>query len=225
MTAIKICGITRQEDAAAAVRLGVHALGFILWPGSPRRVAFDEMRRIVSELPPLVTPVGVFVDPTASDVRRAVDVGIRVAQIHGAEPDWSGRPPATILRAVRLATDWTLTDRQIDPLSVTVDPPVPATIAVLLDAHDDTFHGGTGKTVDWERAALVARSRPVLLAGGLTPSNVIEAIHTVRPYGVDVASGVEERPGVKSHLRLRHFVDAVRRADAEPADEAMEELQ
>jgi phosphoribosylanthranilate isomerase len=96
---------------------------------------------------------------------------------------------------------------------------------VLLDAHDDTLHGGTGKTVDWERAALVARSRPVLLAGGLTPSNVIEAIHTVRPYGVDVASGVEERPGVKSHLRLRHFVDAVRRADAEPADEAMEELQ
>jgi phosphoribosylanthranilate isomerase len=215
MTAIKICGITRQDDAAAAVRLGVHALGFILWPGSPRRVAFDEMRRIVSELPPLVTPVGVFVDPTASEVRRAVDVGIRVAQIHGAEPDWSGRAPTTILRAVRLGNSG----------GDSVDPPVPATIAVLLDAHDDTLHGGTGKTVDWERAALVARSRPVLLAGGLTPTNVSGAIQTVRPYGVDVASGVEERPGVKSHMRLRHFVDAVRRADAEWADEAMEELQ
>jgi phosphoribosylanthranilate isomerase len=215
MTAIKICGITRQEDAAAAVKLGVHALGFILWNQSPRSVVFDEMRRIVSQLPPLVTPVGVFVSPTASDVRRAVDAGIRVAQIHGAEPDWSGRAPTTILRAVRLANGG----------GERLDPPVPATIPVLLDAYDDTLHGGTGKTVDWERAALVARSRPVLLAGGLTPSNVIEAIHTVRPYGVDVASGVEERPGVKSHLRLRHFVDAVRRADAEPADEAMEELQ
>jgi phosphoribosylanthranilate isomerase len=215
MTAIKICGITRQEDAAAAVRLGVHALGFILWPGSPRSVAFDQMRRIVAELPPLVTPVGVFVSPTDSDVRRAVVVGIRVAQIHGAEPHWSGRAPTTILRAVRLGNGG----------GENVDPLVPATIPVLLDAHDDTLHGGTGQTVDWERAALVARSRPVLLAGGLTPSNVFEAIHTVRPYGVDVASGVEERPGVKSHMRLRHFVDAVRRADAEAADEAMEELQ
>jgi phosphoribosylanthranilate isomerase len=225
MTVIKICGITRPEDAQAAVKLGVHALGFILWPGSPRSVAFEGMARMVSALPPLITPVGVFVSPTASDVQRAVDAGIRVAQIHGTVPEWGARPPATILRAVRLKKESsTATDRQIDPLSVSLDPPVPGSVAVLLDAHDEALHGGTGKTVDWERAALIARTRPVILAGGLTAANVIAAIEKVRPYGVDVASGVEERPGVKSHLRLRHFVDAVHRANVEPTDEVMEEL-
>jgi phosphoribosylanthranilate isomerase len=212
MTVIKICGVTRPEDAEAAVRLGVHALGFILWPRSPRSVRLDAMAHIVSALPPLVTPVGVFVSPTADEVRRAVDAGIRVAQIHATEPAWGGRPPATVLRAVRLARD------------EGIEPQVPGTATVLLDAQDDVLHGGTGKTVDWHRAALVARQRRVILAGGLTPSNVAEAIDIVKPYGVDVASGIEERPGVKSHLRLRHFVDAVRRANVESADEAMEEL-
>jgi phosphoribosylanthranilate isomerase len=214
MTVIKICGITRVEDARAAVKLGVHALGFILWPGSPRSITPEDMQHIVLELPPLVTPVGVFVSPGAADVRRAVDGGIRVAQIHGTVPEWGGHAPGTILRAVRLGKHG----------DVDLDPPVEGSSAVLLDAHDDVLHGGTGKTVDWERAAAVARTRPVILAGGLTAANVAEAIHRVRPYGVDVASGVEERPGVKSHLRLRHFVDAVRRADVEAADDAMEEL-
>jgi phosphoribosylanthranilate isomerase len=214
MTVIKICGITRLEDAVAAVKLGVHALGFILWPGSPRSVTAAEMQRIVLGLPPLITPVGVFVNPGADDVRRAVDAGIRVAQIHGTVPAWGERAPATILCAVRLGKNG----------DVDLDPPVPGHGAVLLDAHDDVLHGGTGKTVDWDRAAAVARTRSVILAGGLTAANVGEAIRTVRPYGVDVASGVEERPGVKSHLRLRHFVDAVRRANVEAADDAMEEL-
>lgn len=214
MTVIKICGITRLEDAEVAVKLGVHALGFVLWPGSPRRVALDDMARIISALPPLVTPVAVFVNPTASDVRRAADLGVRVAQIHAAVPEWDGRAPVTILRAVRLGKDG----------GDVLDPEVPASIPVLLDAHDDVLPGGTGKTLDWNRAANIARARPVILAGGLTAANVAEAIETVRPYGVDVASGVEERPGVKSHLRLRHFVDAVRRANLEEQDEAMEEL-
>jgi phosphoribosylanthranilate isomerase len=214
VTAIKICGITRLEDANAAVRLGVHALGFILWPGSPRRIALDEMARIVAGLPPLVTPVGVFVSPAADEVQRAVEQGIRVAQIHGAVPEWNGRAPAAILRAVHLGKGG----------GETLDPPMPPSVAVLLDAHDDTRPGGTGKTVDWDRAAAIARTRPVILAGGLTSANVEKAIQTVRPYGVDVASGVEERPGVKSHLRLRHFVDAVRRANVESADETIEEL-
>jgi phosphoribosylanthranilate isomerase len=207
------------------VNLGVHALGFILWNGSPRSVALDEMERIVSRLPPLVTPVGVFVSPTVGDVGRAVDAGIRVAQIHGTVPEWQGPAPTTILRAVRLRHETrTGSDRLIDPVSVSLDPPVAGSAAVLLDAQDDVLHGGTGKTVDWDRAAAIARTRPVILAGGLTSTNVEKAIQTVRPYGVDVASGVEERPGVKSHLRLRHFVDAVRRANVESADEAMEEL-
>src|SRR5262245_6726500 len=212
MTVIKICGITRPQDAEAAVKLGVHALGFVLWPESPRSVGVDAMAQIISALPPLITPVGVFVSPTADDVRRAADLGIRVAQIHAMEPEWGARPPVTILRAVRLAKD------------EGIDPPVAGASTVLLDAQDDVLHGGTGKIVDWPRAAVVARVRRVILAGGLSASNVAEAIHTLRPYGGDVASGVEERPGAKSHLRLRHFVEAVRRADVESADEAMEEL-
>ena len=214
MTAIKICGITRHEDADAAVNLGVHALGFVLWAGSPRSVSLDQMAQVVSELPPLITPVGVFVSPTADDVRRAVEHGIRVAQIHGDEPAWGGRPPATILRAVRLGKT----------AATGLDPEIPGARTVLLDAHDDVLHGGTGKTVDWERAAEVARTRRVMLAGGLTAANVAEAIRIVQPHGVDVASGVEERPGIKSLLRLRHFVAAVRRANVEAADDAMEEL-
>ncbi|MGH9200177.1 MAG: phosphoribosylanthranilate isomerase, partial [Vicinamibacterales bacterium] len=166
MTSIKICGITRLEDAQAAVKLGVHALGFILWPGSPRSVALDEVARLVSELPPLITPVGVFVSPTADNVRRAAEVGVRVAQIHGAVPEWSGRAPVTILRAVRLAKGG----------GDGLNPAVPVLVPVLLDAHDDVLHGGTGKTVDWERAAAVARTRPVILAGGLSSENVAEAI-------------------------------------------------
>ncbi len=125
-----------------------------------------------------------------------------------------GPAPAPILRAVRLGKDGGLD----------LDPVVPGSSAVLLDAHDGVLHGGTGKTVDWKRAAAVARTRPVILAGGLTAGNVADAIRTVRPYGVDVATGVEERPGVKNHLRLQHFVDAVRRANVEAADDAMEEL-
>lgn len=214
MTVIKICGITRLEDAEAAVKLGVHALGFILWPGSPRSVALDDMAGIISALPPFVTPVGVFVNPAASDVRRAADLGVRVAQIHAAVPEWGGRAPIPVLRAVRLGKDG----------GDSLDPEVPASIAVLLDAYDEVLHGGTGKTLDWKRAATIAQARPVILAGGLTAGNVAEAIETVRPHGVDVASGVEERPGVKSHLRLRHFVDAVRRANLEERDDAMEEL-
>jgi len=204
MTAIKMCGMTRVEDARAAADLGVHAVGLILWPGSPRHVGLDAAARLIAVLPPLVTAVGVFVSPDVDDIVRAVEAGIGLAQIHGVVPVWpEGRPPTRILRALRLCAgdDGAL------------DPPVDAGVAVLLDAHDPHLHGGTGRTVDWARAATVARQRPVVLAGGLTAANVEAAIATVRPYGVDVASGVEDGPGIKAHDRMRQFVDAVRRAD------------
>jgi len=196
VTAVKICGITRAGDAALAVDLGVNALGFVLWPDSPRHTTIAEAAAIVRALPPFVTPVGVFVNPGAADIARAADAGMRLAQVHGAVP--AGALALTILRAVRLGA----TAGGIEP-EVNDD-------TVLLDALDPVRHGGTGRTVDWTRARAIAAHRRVILAGGLTALNVRDAITAVRPYAVDVASGVETEPGIKDPLKLRAFIDAIR---------------
>lgn len=188
MTAIKICGITRREDAELAAALGAWAVGFVLWPNSPRATTVDRVREIVKALPPSVEPVGVFVDPSADDVRAAADAGIRIAQIHGEVPPVDVR----VIRAVHLAGEG-------------IEPDVEDE-TVLLDAHDPVKHGGTGKTVDWNRAAAIARARRVILAGGLKPSNVRDAIAQVKPWAVDVASGVEASPGIKDHSLLQAFI-------------------
>lgn len=200
MTAIKICGITRREDAEAAVALGANALGFVLWPSSPRHTTTDAIAAIVRDLPPFITAVGVFVDPTVDEVAHAADAGVRLAQIHGAVPAWpAGRGHLPVLRAVHLSA--TSPDG--------IDPEV-ADATVLLDAHDPVRQGGTGQTVDWSRARAIAARRRIILAGGLTAENVGDAIKTVKPYAVDVASGVETEPGIKDPLKLRAFIDAVR---------------
>lgn len=190
MTAIKICGITRREDAELAASLGAWAVGFVLWPKSPRHTTLARVREIVDALPSKVERVGVFVDPSADDVRAAFDAGIRIAQIHGNVPPLD----LPVIRAVHLA------DNGIEP---DVDDDM-----VLLDAHDPVKRGGTGRTIDWQRAAAVARARRVILAGGLRPDNVTEAIATVRPFAVDVSSGVESAPGIKDHSLLRAFIAA-----------------
>jgi phosphoribosylanthranilate isomerase len=200
MTAIKICGITRLEDAEAAVVLGANALGFVLWPKSPRHAELDTVQLIAATLPPFVVAVGVFVAPTADHVAEAVRAGIQVAQIHGDVPAWPGaRPPVPILRAVHLGPGGL----------ESIEPDVPDE-TVLLDAHDADRHGGTGQTIDWVRASAIARSRRIVLAGGLTPANVGTAIRLVKPYAVDVASGVEARPGVKDHELLKRFFEAAK---------------
>lgn len=200
MTAVKICGITRVEDAEAAAALGADALGFVLWPQSPRHASLETVRRIGAFLQPFVIKVGVFVNPSAGDVGQAAASGIQLAQIHGEVPTWpGGRPPLPVLRAVHLGSNG----------AESIEPPVPDA-TILLDAHDPERHGGTGQTVDWNRAALVARLRRVVLAGGLTAANVAEAIGTVRPYAVDVASGVEASPGVKDHELMRRFIAAAK---------------
>ena len=196
MTAFKICGITREDDAELAVSLGASALGFVLWPGSPRHVPLARVRAIAATMPPFVTPVGVFVDPTPTDIADAASAGIRLAQVHGMVPAVSALP---VLRAVHLGDS-----------EDGLDADVGAGEPVLLDAHDPVLHGGTGRTVDLARAAAVAARRVVVLAGGLTPANVADAIRTVRPYAVDVASGVESAPGLKDHDKLRAFAKAVR---------------
>jgi phosphoribosylanthranilate isomerase len=199
MTAIKICGITRREDAELAASLGASFVGFVLWQDSPRAATLDTVRQITPSLPATVTPVGVFVDPTADEVMAAADAGIQMAQIHSAAPSFLRGVTIPVVRAVHLAID------RIDG----VEPDI-ADDLVLLDAHDPVKHGGTGKTVDWRRAALIAKSRRVILAGGLTPSNVRQAISEVRPYAVDVSSGVESRPGIKDHGLLRAFMAAAK---------------
>jgi len=202
MTAIKICGITRREDAELAASLGASFVGFVLWKDSPRAATLDTVRQITPSLPTTVTPVGVFVDPTADEVMAAADAGIQMAQIHSAAPSFLRGVTIPVVRAVHLAID------RIDG----VEPDI-ADDLVLLDAHDPVKHGGTGKTVDWRRAALIAKSRRVILAGGLTPSNVRQAISEVRPYAVDVSSGIESARGIKDESKMRSFIEAVRRAD------------
>lgn len=196
---IKVCGITRAADADAAVALGVHALGFVFWAESPRAVTPEQACAIIQRLPPFVTPVGVFVDPDAALVAQCAEAGVRVAQIVGEVPPL----PAGVglLRAVTLAADGS-----------GIVPAVPGETAVLVDAHDPVRRGGTGQTVDWRAVSRIASRRPVILAGGLRPENVAEAIQLARPAGVDVSSGVEVTPGVKDPVKLAAFVAAVRQA-------------
>ena len=201
MTAIKLCGFTRAADVDLAGDLGVHAVGFVLWPGSPRSVTVPQASALIRRLPALVTPVGVFVDPSVEDVRAVVEqAGIRVVQIHGT-------------RAVdALAGEGWIIVRAASLVGGRVTPAVPDAAMLLLDAHDPQKQGGTGMVVDWLAAAAVARTRRVILAGGLTAANVREAIRTVRPWGVDVASGIEVSPGIKDAGLMRAFVGAARSA-------------
>jgi phosphoribosylanthranilate isomerase len=200
MTAVKICGLTRLEDAEAACAFGADFVGFVLWAGSPRAATLDRVREIVPRLPASATPVGVFVDPSADDLKAAEDAGLRLAQIHGTPPSALGGIAMPVVRAVHLAQDG-------------IEPDVPDDL-VLLDAHDPVQRGGTGRTIDWKRASIVARRRRIMLAGGLTPDNVRRAIEEVRPYAVDVATGVESQPGIKNHELIRAFIAAVRTAGA-----------
>jgi phosphoribosylanthranilate isomerase len=199
---IKICGLTRMEDIDLLSELGVHAVGFVLWPESPRALTLARARSLARALPPFVTTVGVLVDPTSTEIQEVADAGLQVAQIHGTVPPVAReRAPLRILRTASLATGDSL-----------IDADLPEGETVLLDAHDPLRRGGTGQTIDWVRAARVAQQRPVILAGGLSPDNVADAIRQVRPRGVDVSSGVERSPGIKDHARLAAFVRAVRSA-------------
>jgi phosphoribosylanthranilate isomerase len=199
VTRIKFCGMTRAKDVDTALGLGVDALGFVLWPGSPRYVSLDRVTDIVRGLPSRVTPVGVFVRPSRDEVARALAVGLRVAQLHAVNPEFVETLDCEVWIAARLVEDG-------------IAPEVPSIHTVLLDTHDPDRHGGTGRTIDWARAARIAAARRVMLAGGLTPENVRTAIAEAKPYGVDVASGIEDTPGVKSARAMREFVAAVREA-------------
>jgi phosphoribosylanthranilate isomerase len=228
---IKICGITRQQDADLAVGLGASAVGFVFWPGSPRAVDSHAAKVIAASLPAKVSKVGVFVDQPADDIARIMDeVGLDVAQLHGHEtPEFcralnvrlsafarpegassgeirrrlggGGKPDTTnlfVIKAIALSDNGAARVADFDP-----------DIVLLVDAHDPARRGGTGKTVNWDSARDLAATRRTILAGGLNAANIKLAIRSVRPYGVDVSSGVESSPGIKDPGRLRSFFEAL----------------
>jgi phosphoribosylanthranilate isomerase len=204
---IKICGITRLEDAEAAVDAGASALGFVCWPESPRFVDPYRARAIVQSLPPFVTAVGVFVNqPTEYLASVASLVHLGAVQMHGDETvDDALAVRRPVIKALTLE-DASRADR----LNAW-----PARVTVLLDVHDPVRRGGTGRTIDWAAAAAIASGRRIVLAGGLSPDNVAEAVARVRPFGIDVSSGVESSPGRKDHGRLRALFEALRSVPAE----------
>lgn len=199
---VKICGITRPEDAMLAASEGADAVGFIFWPDSPRHIDVPAARAIARELPPFVATVGVFVNTEPARVLEiAASVPLTAVQFHGDESDeMVAAFPWRVLRAVDLE----------QPGTAARLASLPSHVTVLLDAHDPVRRGGTGRTIDWTGAAEVASRRRVLLAGGLRPENVASAVAGVRPWGVDVSSGVESRPGVKDPDKLRAFFESVR---------------
>jgi phosphoribosylanthranilate isomerase len=205
---VKICGITRRADAYAAIDAGAAAVGFVFWPESPRFIDPYRARGIAAALPPFVTTVGVFVDQPADHVSRVASlVRLSAVQLHGSEtPDYAAALGRPVIKAVTLGErpgGGSLEEEQ-EEISQW-----PNHVALLLDVLDPVKHGGTGQVIDWNRAAPVAARRPVLLAGGLTPENVAAAIRRVRPFGIDVSSGVEESPGVKDHGRVRALFKAI----------------
>jgi phosphoribosylanthranilate isomerase len=199
---VKICGLTRWEDADLAVRLGADALGFILWKGSPRHLPTAEVADITRRVPPLVTRVGVVVNALAAQVDAlAAAGGLDVIQLHGDEPiaEYAQGIQTRLIRAVSLEKE--------DDVAVAVA--LPPHVTVLVDAADRARRGGTGQRANWTYAAQVAQRRPVILAGGLTAETIVEAVERVGPWAVDVASGVEDAPGIKNAKRMENFFRAL----------------
>jgi phosphoribosylanthranilate isomerase len=238
MTWVKICGITNLEDALTAVDAGADALGFVFHEKSPRKVRPDTAREIVARLPGNVEKVGVFVYPSVSAVSDQADLNapvrvfleqvwrlvraIRFNAVQMVSADW---PPESSSIGVDLGPEvksyFTVPAKGMVENVRWIENSVPADVlkrfAVILDSGGPQQPGGTGKPFDWAKAAplvhSMSRSVNVVIAGGLTPSNVTEAIRTLHPWGVDVSSGVEARPGKKDPEKVRAFVTAVREAD------------
>jgi len=204
-TRVKFCGITRPGDAGQAVAAGADAIGLVFHEPSPRNLEADQAALIAAGVPAFVTRVGLFVDPDPARVRSVLDrVGLDLLQFHGNEPAefcrQFGRP---YLKAIRMRPG-------LDPLAEMAAWPDAA--GILLDAWRPDAEGGTGERFDWDRAP-AERLRPLVLAGGLTPDNVAEAIRRVRPYAVDVSTGVESAPGIKDPQRMAAFMRGVRDGD------------
>jgi phosphoribosylanthranilate isomerase len=198
MVCVKICGITSVEDAQAAVEAGADALGFVFYPPSPRYVTPEQASAIMRTLPPFVTTVGLFVDVSVETINTiAAQCGLDRIQLHGREPpEFCGRVVRPVIKAFRIKNVESLLSLSSYQVA-----------AYLLDAYvEGALPGGTGASFSWELAAQAKPDGPVILAGGLTPENVEAAIRRIRPYGVDVSTGVERAAGVKDHRKVRTFI-------------------
>jgi phosphoribosylanthranilate isomerase len=202
VTRVKICGITNREDAQLAAKLGADALGFIFYPKSPRHVAPEAAREIIAHLPPFVAAVGVVVDEAADAVRDlAARVGLDWVQLHGQEtPDYCRSLGLKVVKGFRIKDAGSLAE---------LAPYRGAVQAMLLDTYKRGQAGGTGESFDWRLARDAKAYGPIILAGGLTPDNVAQAIRVAQPQAVDTASGTEANPGRKDPDKLRAFFKAV----------------
>ena len=200
-TRVKICGLTRLEDAEQAVSCGVDAIGFVFYPGSPRHVEVGQARDIIARLPPLVTVVGLFLDPERAFVEAVLDaVPLDILQFHGQEPAaFCEAFPRRYIKAIPMSGG--LDARQYAAQH-------PRASGFLLDSNAPGERGGLGKVFDWSEIP-AGLGRPLILAGGLGPENVAAAIVRYRPYGVDVSSGVESARGVKDPQRMEAFMKEV----------------
>jgi len=203
-TRVKICGITRIEDAIAAAQAGADAIGFVFDPKSPRHVHPDQALKITRALPPFITTVGLFVNPAPDTVEGVLShVPLDLIQFHGNEkPEQCRRYHRSYIKAIHMKPD--------------VDPRAMARLygdaaGLLLDTYAADVAGGSGQAFDWSRIP-PDLGKPVILAGGLTPENVAEAVRKVRPFAVDVSSGVESSKGIKDAAKISAFIEAVRTA-------------
>ena len=220
MTWVKICGTTNLEDALTAIDAGTEALGFVFYEKSPRKIDVEAAREIVSQLPGNVEKVGVFVNELPERVARTADeVGLTAVQLHGDEHGNSSSQVSNGPRKLFVAIPVSLLSQAGNKSAgLTWFSARPeACSAIFLDSGTPEQRGGTGKTFDWEDArpwvSLLSEKFRIVVAGGLTPTNVADAMRLLHPWGVDVASGVELKPGKKDPKKVRAFVQAVRRAE------------
>ncbi len=204
MARIKICGITNIEDAITAIEYGADALGFVFYPKSPRNITHETARSIIQSLPPFITTVGVFVDEDVSIIEKTLlYTGLSAVQLHGSEPPERCNLSRKVIKAIRIKD---LSDLKSLNSYTNVS-------AYLLDTYSPHAYGGTGDVFNWEIAVDAKKFGRIILAGGLTPDNIAEAVKTIQPYGVDVSSGVEGScKGKKDHKKLKLFIERAKSA-------------
>ncbi len=197
----KICGMTQIKDAVFAVEQGADAVGFIFYNKSPRSVTMKLAKEIIAQLPPFVDTVGVFVNESVDRVNKIAEYcGLDLVQLHGEEsPAFCRKIRRRVIKAFRV--------KDLQSIKLLQDY---AVSGFLLDTFSDELQGGTGKVFDWNLALPAKKIGPVIMAGGLTPRNIKQAIRQVRPYGVDVCSGVEKEPGIKDPEKVRAFLENIR---------------
>jgi len=201
MIKVKVCGITNLEDAIKSIELGADALGFIFYKKSKRYITPGKAKRIIKELPPFVSKVGVFVNSSLDDIVKISNTtGISAIQLHGDESQaFCNRLKLPVIKTIRVKDR--INKQSVESFQAQ---------AILFDTYKDNEYGGTGISFDWRIISKSRINNNIILSGGLNPDNVAKAVNIVKPYAVDVSSGVEKEPGVKDHRKIKKFIEAVK---------------